>query len=52
MVRGNLRVQSTPAKTTEKAENHSKEGPINETVGKPGVQTNHCNFMRCLKQKF
>ena len=30
-------VQPTPSKTANKAENHSKEGPINTTVGKSGV---------------
>ena len=29
-------VQPTPAKTTKKAEKHSKGGPINTTVGKSG----------------
>ena len=29
-------VPLTPVKTTKKAENHSKEGPINTTVGKSG----------------
>ena len=28
-----------PAKTVKKAENHSKEGPINRTVGKSGILT-------------
>ena len=30
---------ATSAKTAEKVENHSKEGPINTTVGKSGVRT-------------
>ena len=34
-------MRPTPAKTAEKAENHSKEGPINTTVCKSGVQNSH-----------
>jgi len=32
-------VRPTPAKTAEKAKNHTKEGPIDSTVDKPGVFT-------------
>ena len=28
-----------PAKTAKKAENHSKEGPINTSIGKSRIQT-------------
>ena len=39
-------VRPMPAKTAMKAENHSKEGPINTTVGKSGVViTAQCPFM-------
>ena len=34
-------LRPTPAKTAEKAENHSKEGPINTTIGKSGAMTSH-----------
>ena len=41
MVEGDFRggegVQPTPAKTSKKAENHSKEGHKNTTVGKSGI---------------
>ena len=36
-MQGNIRLERpTPVKTAEKAENHSKEGPMNTTVGKSG----------------
>ena len=38
VVRGHIRGGGgTPAKTVKKAENHSKEGPLNTTVGKSGA---------------
>ena len=36
-------VQTIPAKTAEKSENHCKEGPKNATVGKSGADI--CKFM-------
>ena len=32
------RERPTPAKTAEKAENHMKEGPINATIDKSGIE--------------
>ena len=41
MVRGNVRgMRPTPDKTAMKAEDHSKEGPINSTIGKTWVWVN------------